>query len=242
MELIYNLNAETKFRVNRICHILGISEGEIFLVGDHIEDPKAEVLKIDIAPDLSIYTMAEEASGRKELMAAFMQTLFPKPEDSRIPVIGVSGTNGKTTTTRLIAHIIQLTGIRTGFTTSDGVYVDGIMVEKGDTTGPGSAASVLRDPTVEYAILETARGGILRAGLAYRQCDTAVITNITADHLGLSDVHTLEELSKVKGLVAQTVKADGFAVLNLENEYTYRIGQQTSSQVAYFSLTKIIRN
>ncbi|MBK9720929.1 MAG: hypothetical protein IPO78_04840 [Saprospiraceae bacterium] len=238
MELIYNLNAETKFRVNRICHILGISEGEIFLVGDHIEDPKAEVLKIDIAPDLSIYTMAEEASGRKELMAAFMQTLFPKPEDSRIPVIGVSGTNGKTTTTRLIAHIIQLTGIRTGFTTSDGVYVDGIMVEKGDTTGPGSAASVLRDPTVEYAILETARGGILRAGLAYRQCDTAVITNITADHLGLSDVHTLEELSKVKGLVAQTVKADGFAVLNLENEYTYRIGQQTSSQVAYFSLTK----
>ena len=161
--------------------------------------------------------------------------LYPNNKPSRIPIIAVTGTNGKTTTTRLLANIAQNNGYKTGFTTTDGIYIDNTLMKEGDTTGPVSAEYILKDPSVEFAVLETARGGILRSGLCFDECDVAIITNIKEDHLGLNDVHTLRDLAKVKAVVARSAKKDGWAVLNAEDRYCRMIGNELSCNVAYFS-------
>jgi cyanophycin synthetase len=161
--------------------------------------------------------------------------LYPPGKSSRIPIIAITGTNGKTTTTRLIAHIVKTNGHRVGFTTSDGIYVQNTMMMKGDTTGPVSSEFILKDPTVDFAVLETARGGILRSGLGFGQCDIGVITNIQEDHLGISDIHTLDDLSRVKSVVINSVKKDGWGILNADNEYCVGIGKKAHCNIAYFS-------
>jgi cyanophycin synthetase len=140
---------------------------------------------------------------------------YGKP--GRIPIIAITGTNGKTTTTRLIAHIYRQTGQIVGYTTTDGIYIDDHVVEKGDTTGPQSAQVILKDPTVEVAVLETARGGILRSGLAFDTCDVGVVLNVSADHLGLGDIETIEQMAQVKSVVAESVSPKGYAVLNADD-------------------------
>ncbi len=162
--------------------------------------------------------------------------LFPIGHDGRIPIIGITGSNGKTTTTRLIAHLIKESGYVVGFTTSDGIYINNIMIDEGDTTGPMSAETVLRSKEVEVAVLETARGGIVRAGLGFDQCDIGVITNVQDDHLGISDIETLEDLARVKEVVVQAIKTDGYAVLNADNRYTVEIGKRALCKVAWFSM------
>src|SRR5690606_30730802 len=152
--------------------------------------------------------------------------LYPPGKSARIPIIAITGTNGKTTTTRLIAHIVKNNGYRVGFTTSDGVYIQNSMLLKGDTTGPQSAEFVLKDPTVEFAVLETARGGILRSGLGFGHCDIAVVTNMQEDHLGISDIHSLEDLSRVKEVIVKSVKNGGWAILNADNKYCVKIGSK----------------
>lgn len=154
------------------------------------------------------------------------------------PIIAITGTNGKTTTTRLIAHICNKAGIRTGFTTSDGIYIQGSLVEKGDTTGPASARKILEHPEVDLAVLETARGGILRAGLAFHSCDIAVVTNVQADHLGLGDIHTTEEMARVKRLIVDVLKTQGLAVLNANNVYTSEMNLRKDIQYGWFALDK----
>jgi cyanophycin synthetase len=172
----------------------------------------------------------------RNVASPVIDMLYPPGKPSRIPIIAVTGTNGKTTTTRLLAHIVKYNGFKVGFTTSDGIYIQNHMMEKGDTTGPISAEYILRDPTVEFAVLETARGGILRAGLGFSRCDIAVVTNIQEDHLGLDDIHTLEDLARVKSVVVKSVKKDGWAILNAEDEYCVKIASELSCKVAYFSL------
>jgi UDP-N-acetylmuramyl tripeptide synthase len=158
------------------------------------------------------------------------------PADFRIPIIAVTGSNGKTTTTRLIAHILSESGETVGFTTSDGIYVGKQMIDQGDTTGPISAMEVLTHPDVSAAVLETARGGILRAGLGFAFSDISVITNIQDDHLGISDIHTLEDLSKVKEVVMHSTLPEGYTVLNADNHFTLDMKHRAKSQVALFSL------
>jgi cyanophycin synthetase len=172
----------------------------------------------------------------RNVASPVIDMLYPPGKPSRIPIIAVTGTNGKTTTTRLLAHIVKNVGYRVGFTTSDGIYVQNHMLEKGDTTGPMSAEFILKDPTVEFAILETARGGILRAGLGFSRCDIGIVTNIKEDHLGLSDIETIEDLARVKSVVAKSVKKDGWAVLNAEDESCVKIANELDCRVAYFSL------
>ena len=137
---------------------------------------------------------------------------------------------------RLIAHIVKNNGNRVGFTTSDGIYVQNTMLMKGDTTGPVSAEFILKDPTVEFAVLETARGGILRAGLGFNQCDIGIVTNIQEDHLGISDIHTLDDLTRVKAVIIGAVKRSGWAMLNADNKYCLKIAANADCNVAYFSM------
>jgi cyanophycin synthetase len=162
--------------------------------------------------------------------------LFPPGASARVPVVSVTGTNGKTTTTRLIAHIARYAGHHVGLTTTEGVYIDSETIVKGDCTGPASAQAVLRDPTVTFAALETARGGLIRFGLGYDWANVGVVTNVAADHLGLRDIDTLEDLAKVKSLVVERVFPDGVAVLNAEDQFAPWMAGRTKAKVALFSL------
>lgn len=213
------------------------------------EQPKSELLQlIDAAKANGIPVI--QADGDKPIQLGYgkngieieetttthtITELFPNGQDGRIPIIGITGSNGKTTTTRLIAHLIKESGFVVGFTTSDGIYINNTMVDEGDTTGPMSAETVLRSREVEVAVLETARGGIVRAGLGFDQCDIGVITNVQDDHLGISDIETLEDLARVKEVVVHAIKTDGYAVLNADNAYTVEIGKRALCKVAWFS-------
>jgi cyanophycin synthetase len=158
-----------------------------------------------------------------------------KNKASHIPIIAVTGTNGKTTTTRLVAYILKQAGFKVGFTCSDGIYINGELIEEGDCSGPVSAASVLKNENINFAVLECARGGILRAGLAFDQCDVAVINNVAEDHLDLKGINTLQQLADVKAIVALAVKPDGYAILNADDELVYAIHEKLSCKLAYFS-------
>ena len=152
-----------------------------------------------------------------------------------IPVISITGTNGKTTTTRMIGHVFSMMGLCVGMTTTSGIYIGNKCILKGDTTGPESAKTVLMDKRVEVAVLETARGGILRRGLAYDLADVGVITNISEDHLGIDGINTLEDLVYVKSLVAESVKKNGYAVLNADDESVNLLTERVNSNIIYFS-------
>jgi cyanophycin synthetase len=195
------------------------------------------ILEVNAAPGFRMHLAPSEGLPRN-VASPVIDMLYPPGKSCRIPIIAVTGTNGKTTTTRLLAHIVKNNGYKVGFTTSDGIYIQNHMMEKGDTTGPISAEYVLRDPTVEFAVLETARGGILRSGLGFSKCDIAIITNIQEDHLGLSDIHTLEDLARVKATVAKSVRKSGWAILNADDEHCVKIGGELSCNVAYFSLSE----
>jgi cyanophycin synthetase len=150
--------------------------------------------------------------------------------------LALTGTNGKTTTTRLLAHIFKQTGRTVGYTTTDGIYIGGYLVEKGDTTGPQSAQTILQDPTVEIAVLETARGGILRSGLGFSECDLGIVLNVAADHLGIGDIDTVEELAHLKSVVVETVQPNGYAVLNADDPLVVAMAERVRAQIAYFSM------
>jgi cyanophycin synthetase len=162
--------------------------------------------------------------------------LFPPGTSSRIPIIAVTGTNGKTTTTRLMAHMVKTMGYKVGFTTTDGIYIQNRMLQAGDCTGPVSAEFVLKDPTVNFAVLETARGGILRAGLAFSFCDIAIVTNVAADHLGLKGINTVEEMARVKAVVPESVHVDGYSIINADDDLVYEMRKQLKCKIALFSL------
>ncbi len=226
------------FICERISKIIGLDICGIDIMAENLTEPLTEtggvVLEVNAAPGFRMHIAPSEGLPRN-VAGHVIDMLYPPGKSSRIPIIAITGTNGKTTTTRLIAHIVKNNGHRVGFTTSDGIYVQNHMMLKGDTTGPVSAEFILKDPTVDFAVLETARGGILRSGLGFAQCDIGVITNIQADHLGLADIHTLEDLARVKSVVANSIKKDGWAVLNADNEHCVKIGKKVECNVAYFS-------
>ncbi|MCX2431805.1 cyanophycin synthetase [Pedobacter sp. GR22-10] len=227
------------FICERISRVIGLDICGIDIMAQNLTQPLTEnggvVLEVNAAPGFRMHLAPSEGLPRN-VAASVVDMLYPQNRLSSIPIIAVTGTNGKTTTTRLIAHIIRSNGKRVGYTTSDGVYVHNTMLMKGDTTGPVSAEFILKDPTVEFAVLETARGGILRAGLGFNACDIGVITNIQEDHLGISDIHNLDDLTRVKAVVVGAVRRKGWAVLNADNGYCVKIARDARCNVAYFSM------
>src|SRR3954464_6006626 len=161
---------------------------------------------------------------------------FSRPRSSRIPVVAVTGTNGKSTTVRMVAQILARRGLTVGFTSTSGVYVGGERGYKGAASGPISARMVLGDPMVDVAVLETARGGILREGLGFDRCDVGCVLNISDDHLGLKGVNSLEDLAAVKSVVTEAVSRRGVSVLNADDPHTLRIARHARGRIAYFSL------
>lgn len=223
----------------RISKIIGLDVCGVDIMAENLTQPLKEsggaILEVNAAPGFRMHLAPSEGLPRN-VAAPVVDMLYPQGKAFRIPIIAVTGTNGKTTTTRLIAHIVKNNGYRVGFTTSDGIYIQNTMLTKGDTTGPLSAEFVLKDPTVEFAVLETARGGILRSGLGFSYCDIGVLTNIKEDHLGISDIHNLKDLTKVKRVVLDAVKKDGWSVLNADDAYSMRLMPDLDAKVAIFSL------
>ncbi|MEA5449591.1 cyanophycin synthetase [Leptolyngbya sp. CCNP1308] len=223
----------------RIAKTIGLDIAGIDVVTSDISKPLREVdgviVEVNAAPGLRMHVCPSVGIARN-VAEPILAMLFPPGQPARIPVVAITGTNGKTTTTRLTAHIFKQTGQMVGFTTTDGIYIGDNMVEPGDTTGPQSAQVILQDPTVEVAVLETARGGILRSGLAFKDCDIGVVLNVAADHMGLGDIETLEDMAHLKSVVAETVRPSGYAVLNADDPLVAAMAQKVKSQVAYFSM------
>jgi len=194
------------------------------------------IIEINAAPGIRMHH--NPCIGATHNVAGHIVDKLFNDEAKNIPLIAVTGTNGKTTTTRLISHILSIAGYTVGMTTTSGIYIDGKCVRKGDTTGPKSALTVLMNKNIDAAVLETARGGMIREGLAYDLADVAVITNITEDHLGVDGVETIEDLAKVKALVGEAVKKDGYVVINGDDKMCISILPRFKSNLIIFSNNK----
>lgn len=233
------MHPENIFLCERISRVIGLDICGVDIMAENLTQPLKDnggvILEVNAAPGFRMHLAPSEGLPRN-VASPVIDMLYPPGKESRIPIIAVTGTNGKTTTTRLLAHIVKNNGYKVGFTTSDGIYIQNHMMEKGDTTGPLSAEYILKDPTVEFAVLETARGGILRSGLGFGRCDIAVVTNIEEDHLGISDIHTIEDLARVKSVVARSVKKDGWAILNAEDPQCVKMASDIDCKIAYFSI------
>jgi cyanophycin synthetase len=220
--------------------IVGLDVAGIDFICPDIATPVREtggaIVEVNAAPGFRMHTHPTE--GEPQYVAKpVIDSLFPPGTAARIPIIAVTGTNGKTTTVRMIAHIMKLMGRRIGMTSTDGIVIDGRLIKKGDMSGPRSAQMVLQNPTVDTAIFEVARGGILREGLGYDRNDVAVVTNVTGDHLGLGGIDSLGQLANVKGVVVEAVPRSGTAVLNADDTHVYRMGRHCRGRVVIFSMS-----
>ena len=226
-----------------ICGIdvrLGDISAPLVELGYHGEARRGAVIELNASPGLRMHVSPSEGTGR-DVAGAVVDRLYPPGAPSRVPLIAVTGTNGKTTTVRMIGHILRQAGLRVGMSTTDGVYSGGRLIYDADASGPRSAEMVLDDTSVEAAVLETARGGIIRRGLGYHRADVAVITNISADHLGTDGIDDLDELVHVKALIAEEVAVGGTVVLNADDPVTAALADRPAVRrnapvIRYFSL------
>ncbi len=201
-----------------------------------LEEQSGGIVEVNAAPGLRMHLSPSFGKGR-DVGEAIIDMMFPRGEDGRVPVIAVTGTNGKTTTVRLTSHLLRTSGLRVGMTNTDGVYVNGRQIDSGDCSGPRSARNVLMHPDVDAAVLETARGGMLREGLAFDRCSVAVVTNIgMGDHLGLNYITTVEDLAVLKRVIVQNVATSGMAVLNAADPMVAAMANSCPGQVTFFAL------
>lgn len=215
---------DNKDMAERTIKAVGLDVGGVdFLTADitkSYKDIGGAIVEVNAAPGFRMHVAPSEGQPR-DVSGKVMDMLFPPGTQSRIPIGAITGTNGKTTTSRMLAHIMKSSGKIVGMTSTDGVYVDGKLSVKGDMTGPASAQMVLRDPSVDFAVMETARGGLVRSGLGYQRCDVAACLNVTSDHLGMGGINTLEELAVVKRVVVET--ATDTVVLNADDLHCLRM-------------------
>ncbi len=237
-----DVHPEVAARAVSAAHMVGLDICGVDLVCDSILRPIEEqgggIVEVNAAPGLRMHLTPSFGKGRA-VGEAIISAMFKNGQNGRIPVVAVTGTNGKTTTVRLISHLLTQHGLRVGMTNTDGVYVDGTCIDTGDCSGPKSARSVLLHPDVDAAVLETARGGVLREGLAFDRCDVAVVTNIgSGDHLGLNYITTVRELSVLKRVIVQNVASTGTAVLNAVDPNVAAMASKAKGAVTFFALDK----
>ncbi len=225
------VHPDNRSMAERAVMAVGLDVGGVDFLTDDITQSHKEIggaiVEVNAAPGFRMHVAPSEGSPR-DVAGKVLDMLFPKGTDSTIPIAGITGTNGKTTTARMLSHILKTAGHVVGSTSTEGVYIDGHLTVKGDMTGPSAAQIVLRDPTVDMAVLETARGGIVRAGLGYRRSNVAACLNISSDHLGLKGINTLEQLAEIKRIVVEV--AEDTAVLNADDELCLRMADYTQAK------------
>jgi cyanophycin synthetase len=204
-------------------------------IGQPLGVQQGAIVEVNAAPGLRMHAQPSNGMPR-DVGGPIVDMLYPEAKSARIPIVAITGTNGKTTVTRLTAHMHQTARKYVGMTSTDGAYINGELVLKGDSAGPQSARTILMHPRVEVAVLETARGGILREGLAFDCCSVGVVTNVSEDHLGLRGIRTIEDLARVKQVVVEAVSRDGVAVLNADDGRVAEMAAATDGEVIYFSL------
>lgn len=227
------------FLAERIARIVGLDICGIDIMAPNLTDPLNKnggaVLEVNAAPGFRMHIAPSEGLSRN-VAEPVIDMLYPEGSTANIPIVAVTGTNGKTTTTRLISHIAKTAGHKVGYTTTDGIYIQGKLVREGDCAGPASTEFVLRDPTVDFAVLECARGGILKSGLGFPQCDIGIVTNVSEDHIGLKDINSLEDMAKVKSVIPESVHVGGYAILNADDDLVYEMAKNLKCNVAFFSM------
>lgn len=233
------IHYETRELARRAAMVIGLDIAGIDIITPDISQPLREVgggiVEVNAGPGFRMHLQPSEGKPRN-VARPVIQMLFPSKALARIPIVAITGTNGKTTVARMVAHILKMNGERVGLTTTDGIYIDGQLYMKGDMTGPWSARMVLKDPTVDSAVLETARGGILREGIGFDRCDVGTVLNISNDHLGLRGVETLEQLAEVKSLVVEIVRDDGASVLNADDPLVAAMAERAGGRKVYWSM------
>ncbi len=235
-----DVHPEVAARAVAAAQMVGLDICGVDVVCDTILKPLEEqaggIVEVNAAPGLRMHLAPSFGKGRA-VGEAIISSMFQRGEDGRVPTVAVTGTNGKTTTVRLISHILKINGLKVGMTNTDGVYVDGHCIDTGDCSGPKSARNVLMHPDVDAAVLETARGGILREGLAFDRCDVAVVTNIgSGDHLGLNYITTVNELGVLKRVIVQNVAPTGTAVLNAADPLVAAMSAKCKGKVIFFAV------
>lgn len=237
-DITEELHPYNKWMAERIAKVVGLDVCGIDIMATDLKQPITEcggaVLEVNAAPGFRMH-LAPSAGKPRNVARAVVDMLFPPGRKSTVPIIAVTGTNGKTTAVRLISHMATIAGYTTGYTTTDGITVNGYTLEKGDCTGPISAAFVLRDPTIDFAVLECARGGLLREGLAFNHCDVGIVTNLSEDHIGSQGIRTIYEMARVKSVIPECVHQTGLAVLNSDDDLVYNMRHELECNVALFS-------
>lgn len=228
----------------RAARLIGLDVCGIDLVTPDLSVPITDggVIEVNASPGLRMHHFPSQGQPR-DVGQALVDSVYPHGAPSRIPIISITGTNGKTTVTRMIGHVLSKSGLCVGMTTTNGIFIDGERVVDGDTTGPQSAGVVLSDPSVEAAVLETARGGIVRRGLGYDWSDVGVLTNIGDDHIGQDGIKSIEDVVFIKSLVAERVREGGTLIFNADNEYLVKLAKservnKNPRTIVYFSLNE----
>ncbi|RAP35776.1 cyanophycin synthetase [Legionella quinlivanii] len=233
------VHPQTIFIAERVSRVMHLDICGIDVVAENISVPlngsNGAIIEVNAGPGFRMH-LSPECGKARNVARPVIDMLFPAGSESRIPLVAITGTNGKTTTARLVAWFARKAGRHVGLTSTEGIYINEQEVYRGDCSGPFSARVVLRDPLVDYAVLECARGGILREGLGFDQSSISIVTNVSEDHLGLDEIHTLEELARVKEVVPRSTMKTGYAILNADDDLVYQMKNAVEASVALFSM------
>jgi cyanophycin synthetase len=233
------IHYDNRIMAERAVKAVGLDVGGVDFISPDISRSYQEVggviVEINAAPGFRMHVAPTEGKSR-DAAGPVIDMLFPRGTPARIPIAAITGTNGKTTTTRMVGHILKLSGCHVGMTTSDGVYIDGVLTVRGDMTGPWASHLVLRDPSVDAAVLETARGGIVRSGLGWRKCKVGAVLNVAADHLGLGGINDLDELAEVKQVIVEV--AQEYCVLNADDERVARMAEHSPGKPIWVTMNR----
>lgn len=234
-----DIHPENAAIARRAALVVGLDVAGIDFLADDIREPVREtgggIVEVNAAPGFRMHLEPFEGWAR-DIARPAIEMLFPPGETGRIPLLAITGTNGKSTTSAMVARILAQTGLNVGMAGTNGVWIGQERVMRGDCSGPRSARMVLRDPTVDAAVLETARGGILREGLAFDACDVGAVLNVQPDHLGLEGIETLADLASVKSVVVESVRREGCSVLNADDPLTVDMARHAGGRIAFFSM------